>query len=135
VVNSTPRPLYPRERPVTHCIGGWVSPRAGLDGCGKSRPPLGIDHRTVRPVASLTFIWRLQVTWIWVQSVWLPTKRAVLSSCKHRQFTASGTEHRPSTEEGRTQSAVCCGLRKWNEWVECLTVAEVTDILFRNAGK
>jgi len=33
-----PRPLYPRERPGTHCIGGWVGPRAGLDGCGKSRP-------------------------------------------------------------------------------------------------
>jgi hypothetical protein len=31
---STPRP---RERPVTHYIGGWVGPRAGLDGCGKSR--------------------------------------------------------------------------------------------------
>ena len=38
VVNATPRPLYPRERPDTHCIGGWVSPRAGLEGCGKSRP-------------------------------------------------------------------------------------------------
>ena len=36
VVNVTPRPLYPRERPVTHCIGGWVGPRAGLDGYGKS---------------------------------------------------------------------------------------------------
>jgi hypothetical protein len=31
VVNATPRPLYPRERPGTHCIGGWVGPRAGLD--------------------------------------------------------------------------------------------------------
>jgi hypothetical protein len=28
--------LYPRERPGTHCIGGWVGPRAGLDWCGKS---------------------------------------------------------------------------------------------------
>jgi len=37
VVNATPRPLYPRERPGTHCIGGWVRPRAGLDRCGKSR--------------------------------------------------------------------------------------------------
>ena len=37
VVNATPRPLYPQERPGTHCIGGWVGPRAGLDGCGKSR--------------------------------------------------------------------------------------------------
>ena len=34
-----PRPLYPpRQRPGTHCIGGWVGPRAGLDGCEKSRP-------------------------------------------------------------------------------------------------
>jgi hypothetical protein len=37
VVNATPLPLYPREWPGTHCIGGWVGPRAGLDGCGKSR--------------------------------------------------------------------------------------------------
>ena len=38
VVNATPRLLYPRERSGTHCEGGWVGPRAGLDGCGKSRP-------------------------------------------------------------------------------------------------
>ena len=37
VVNATPRPLYTRERPGTYCIGGWVGPRAGLDGCRKSR--------------------------------------------------------------------------------------------------
>jgi len=24
--NATPRPLYPRERPGTHCTGGWVGP-------------------------------------------------------------------------------------------------------------
>ena len=29
--------FYPRERPGTHCTGGWVGPRAGLDRCGKSR--------------------------------------------------------------------------------------------------
>jgi len=29
---------YPRERLGTHCTGGWVGPRAGLDWCGKSRP-------------------------------------------------------------------------------------------------
>jgi len=38
VVNLTPRPLYPRERPGTHYIGGWMGPWTGLDGCGKSRP-------------------------------------------------------------------------------------------------
>jgi hypothetical protein len=26
VVNITPRPLYPREKPGTHCTGGWVGP-------------------------------------------------------------------------------------------------------------
>jgi hypothetical protein len=34
----SPAALYPRERPGTHCTGGWVGPRAGLDICGKSRP-------------------------------------------------------------------------------------------------
>jgi hypothetical protein len=29
-----------------------VGPRAGLDGCGKSVPPQGIDPRTVQSVAS-----------------------------------------------------------------------------------
>jgi hypothetical protein len=38
VVSTTPRPLYPRERPGTHCTGGWVDLRAGLDVCEKSRP-------------------------------------------------------------------------------------------------
>jgi hypothetical protein len=35
---SCPGRLYHRERPGTHCTGGWVDPRAGLDNCGKSRP-------------------------------------------------------------------------------------------------
>jgi hypothetical protein len=34
-----PAALYPRERCGTHFIGGWVGLSAGLDGCGKSRPP------------------------------------------------------------------------------------------------
>jgi hypothetical protein len=46
VISTTPRPLYPRKRPGTHCIGGWVGPRAGLDVCEKSRP-----HRDSIPVA------------------------------------------------------------------------------------
>jgi hypothetical protein len=52
VINATPRSLYPRERLGIHCIGGWVGPRAVLEGCGKSRPPPGFDHRTVQHVAS-----------------------------------------------------------------------------------
>jgi hypothetical protein len=38
VVSTTPRPLYPRERPGTHCTGGWVDPSAGLDVGEKFRP-------------------------------------------------------------------------------------------------
>ena len=37
-----PAALPPGKRPGTHCIGGLVGPRAGLDGCGKSHLPTGI---------------------------------------------------------------------------------------------
>ena len=37
VISAKPWPLYPREFSCTHCIGGWIGPRAGLDRCGKSR--------------------------------------------------------------------------------------------------
>jgi hypothetical protein len=38
VVSFTPRPFYPRERALgTHCIGGWVDPRAGLDNMEKKK--------------------------------------------------------------------------------------------------
>ena len=33
-----PAALCPRERPGTHCTGGWMGLRAGLDWCGKSLP-------------------------------------------------------------------------------------------------
>jgi hypothetical protein len=59
LVSTTPRPLYPWERPGTHCIGCWMGPSAGLDVCEKSRP-----HRdfvfypwTVQPVASRYADW------------------------------------------------------------------------------
>ena len=35
---NAPAAPYPRERPGTHCTGGWVGLRAGLDWCGKYRP-------------------------------------------------------------------------------------------------
>jgi hypothetical protein len=37
--NATHRPLYLPERLGTYCTGGWVHTGAGLEGCGKSRPP------------------------------------------------------------------------------------------------
>ena len=39
---NAPAALYPRERPGTHFTGGWVGPRAGLDG-RKISSPLGFD--------------------------------------------------------------------------------------------
>jgi len=34
-----PAALPPGKKPGTHCIGGWVGPRAGVDRCGKSSSP------------------------------------------------------------------------------------------------
>ena len=47
-----PAALPPGKRHVTHGIGDWVGPGAGLDVCGKSRPSPGFDPRPVQPVAS-----------------------------------------------------------------------------------
>ena len=52
VVNATRRPLYLQEIPDTHCVGGWVGLRAGLDGCGKYHLLPGFDPETVQPVES-----------------------------------------------------------------------------------
>jgi hypothetical protein len=38
--HHAPAALYPGKRLGTHSTGGWVDPRAGLDGCGKSCPYL-----------------------------------------------------------------------------------------------
>ena len=39
-----PAAPYPQETPSTHCTGGWVGLRAGLDRYGKSLP-----HRDLIP--------------------------------------------------------------------------------------
>jgi hypothetical protein len=39
-----PAALYPRERaPGTHCTGGWVVPRAGLDAEVRGKNPLPLS--------------------------------------------------------------------------------------------
>jgi len=50
--HHAPVALPPQERPGTHCIGGWMGPRAGLDGCEKSCLPPGFDSRTTQSVGS-----------------------------------------------------------------------------------
>jgi hypothetical protein len=55
VVNATPRPLYPRERPGTHCIRGRMDPRTGLNRCAENRIPTGIRFPD-RPLYSESLI-------------------------------------------------------------------------------
>jgi len=43
----TPAALAPGKRPGTHCTGGWVDPRVGLDGYGSYR-----SHRLSIPEPS-----------------------------------------------------------------------------------
>jgi hypothetical protein len=38
LASTTPRPIYPRERPGTQCTGGWVGSRT----CEKNLVPIGI---------------------------------------------------------------------------------------------
>ena len=44
--------LYPRERPGTHCTGGWVGPQGRSGQVRKISPLPGFDPRTVQPVTS-----------------------------------------------------------------------------------
>jgi hypothetical protein len=57
------------KRPVTNCAGGWVGPRASLDGCRKFRPPLGFSPKTIKPVTSCytDYIWEIVLV-AWMQS-------------------------------------------------------------------
>jgi hypothetical protein len=58
MVSFTLRPLYLRERyPRAYLIGGWVSPRFGLDTVSKRKIPSprresNPDHPIVQPIAS-----------------------------------------------------------------------------------
>ena len=53
-----PAAFYPRERPGTHCTGGWVGSRAGLEA--ENLAPTGI-RSPVRPTRSQS-LYRLSYT-------------------------------------------------------------------------
>jgi len=51
VVNATLRPLYLRARPDSRSIGGWVGPRALLNGA-ENLIPAGVQIQAFQSVAS-----------------------------------------------------------------------------------
>jgi hypothetical protein len=48
-VVAMPQQLCSQESPSTHCIGGWVGPRGGVDRCGKSGTHRGSIPRPSSP--------------------------------------------------------------------------------------
>ena len=63
---QAPAALPPRKSPGTHCTGGWVGPRAGLDGCGKSRLLPEFDLQTFHPVASRYTDWAIRANFMFL---------------------------------------------------------------------
>jgi hypothetical protein len=92
VVNATPMPLYPRQRPGTHCVGGWVGLRAGLDSA-ENLAPTGI--RSPDRPARCESLYRLSYSdpfavlhsfFIFFQILILPAVICVLSFCRFFSF-------------------------------------------------
>ena len=69
VVNAKLELLYPWEQPGTCCIGGWVGPRAGLDGYGISH-----SHQELMP--------RL----FWVAIVTMPCRPTIFTNTSTQNF-------------------------------------------------
>jgi len=97
VANAIPRPLYPRERPGTHFIRGWVSLRAGLDRRGKSGPsPRGTQLQEKQsvlllilllyPSSSVNTVTRLWATRL-VSRFYCTWRQMISFSIASRQFT------------------------------------------------
>ena len=96
VRGSTSRPfaLPPGKRPGTHCTGDLLSPRAGLDGCGRYRP-----HRdsipAVQPVASRYTDWAIVA---YPHEIYIYISVSVLTYRSHRQRSA-GCQHASTTAD------------------------------------
>jgi hypothetical protein len=70
VVSTMPWLLYPQEGPGTPFIGDWVGLGAGLDGYGKSHPPLGFDPQTIQPVTSVSIMLSRPRLWRFSKPLW-----------------------------------------------------------------
>jgi hypothetical protein len=145
-----PRPLYPQVRPGTHCTGGWVGPRAGLDVCEKSRPPPGFDPRTVQPVVSRYTDWAIRPHIVWKSEHELcqvtqcsKTRHSVMWDRGTNVLNESAVSTCRVTEDGSNKSVLCiltalrvCAatgniyvsdhktliLHNWEDWSKYVTV-------------
>ena len=92
-----PAALYPRERPGTHCTGGWVGPRAGVERWKISSPP-GFDPWPSRPysVAIPNELHGLHIQTILLINAILSSQNKVIHLLSAYTITAcweQGTEH------------------------------------------
>ena len=132
VVNATPRPLYPREIPGTPCIGGWVGPRAGLDGCGKSRPPPGSDPRTVQPVASRYTDWAIPAHFYSHRYIILAIYSVVQTLLfLSRKYSEPFISTQYLNASSQFQHGLACWVREQMHTGRSLLLAAVTNITHR----
>ena len=72
----SPAALPPGKRVGTHYIGGWVGPRAGLDGRGKSRPQCDLIPEPSSPYpAAIPFTQRKAINYKFYYSVYMQEER------------------------------------------------------------
>jgi len=132
-----PAAPYPRERPVTHCTGGWVGPRAGLDWCGKSRPtgirspdrPARVSDSTIENISCRLLHWMIVTN--------LPCSmyrgRRIHNPFPRRNHPLYKHFALPGRDDGITQRRCCCcdNRRKSRDWL-CLIEENVQYTAFRS---
>ena len=123
VSSAPPAALYPRERPNTHCTGGWVSPRAGL-GSAENLAATGIRSLD-RPACSQSLYWLHYPAHLYfyyyiqipLTSIPKTTAHSFYCICK-----VLGETHNRSNDVGKLKC----------QWVPWLCKSDIYDILLTN---
>ena len=132
-----PAAPYLQEKPGTHCTGGWVGLRSGLDRCGKSRLPPGFDPQTVQPVGSRYTDYPAQFTRIYrslfsIQIQFLYWKRKCLCSTQNdleinrNEYTRMFIIHSPIPPI-KTANSNACVFTVCNYSLQQLTFCSLKD--------